>query len=227
VAVRDDAPDPDLGVFDTLLVRDRRAVDLMVHLERLARSVEELYGGRVDVGALAQRLRAEVAGMTTARVRTSYDPARAACEIDATVIVEPGPEPRSLALRRLPGGLGPHKWIDRRLLADPGADDVLLVDQDDQVLECGTANVFVVLGDAVVTPPLDGRILPGTVRRRVLALLASEDRPVAERVVSLAELASAGEVFVTSSIRGVQPAVSCAGVGAWPPGPVADRLRGR
>ena len=227
MADRDDAPDPALGVFDTLLVRDGRPVDLTVHLERVARSVEDLYAVRVDVVALAERLRAEVAGMATARVRTSYDPVRSAWEIGATAITEPDLEPRSLALRRLPDGLGPHKWIDRRLLADLGADDVLLGDQLDHVLECGTANVFVVLGGVVVTPPLDGRILPGTVRRRVLSILAGDGRRSAERVVGLAELASASEVFVTSSIAGVQPVATCAGVGSWPTGPLTGGLRHR
>jgi para-aminobenzoate synthetase / 4-amino-4-deoxychorismate lyase len=227
VADREDAPDPALGVFDTLLVREGRPVDPGVHLERVVRSVEELYGVRVDVVALAERLRADVAGMTTARVRTSYDPVRSAWEIEATAIEEPTSEPRSLALRRLPDGLGPHKWIDRRLVAAPAANDVLLVDQDDHVLECGTANVFVVLGGVVVTPPLDGRILPGTVRRRVLSILADDGRRSAERVVGLAELASASEVFVTSSIAGVQPVETCAGVGSWPTGPVTGRLRRR
>jgi para-aminobenzoate synthetase / 4-amino-4-deoxychorismate lyase len=219
-------PDPALGVFDTLLVRDGVPVDLEAHLDRLARSVRELYGAPVDVAALAGRLVADVGGLGWARVRTSYDPGARRWEIVAARIDVPGLDPRTLTLRRVTGGLGGHKWTDRRLVADPGeADDVLLVDEQDQVLECGTGNVFIVLADEVVTPPLDGRILPGTVRARVLAALRSDRHPVAERAVAVAELADATEVFTTSSIRGVQPVTACTDVGTWAVGPVTSRLR--
>jgi para-aminobenzoate synthetase/4-amino-4-deoxychorismate lyase len=210
VADGDEHPDPALGVFDTLLVRDGVPVDLDVHLERLARSVRDLYGVPVDVAALAERLVADVGDLARARVRTSYDPGAGQWEIDAARIDDPGHDPRTLALRRVAGGLGAHKWTDRRLVADPGdADDVLLVDEHDHLLECGSANVFVVLAGRVVTPPLDGRILPGTVRARVLAALRSDGHPLAERAVSVAEVAEATEMFTTSSIRGVQPVAAC------------------
>ncbi len=221
-------PDPALGVFDTLLVRDGVPVDLEAHLDRLARSVRELYDVPVDVAALAQRLVADTGGLGTARVRTSYDPGTGVWTIDAARIDVPGLDPRRLVVRRVVGGLGPHKWTDRRPVADPGdADDVLLVDELDHVLECGSANVFVVLPDEIATPPLDGRILPGTVRARVLALAVSEGRPVAERAVPVADLAEATEVFTTSSIRGVQPVIACTDVGSWAVGAETRRLRGR
>jgi para-aminobenzoate synthetase / 4-amino-4-deoxychorismate lyase len=222
------APDPAYGVFDTLLVRAGEAVDLEAHVERLTRSVHELYDVPVDAPGLAERIVADSALLVTARVRTSYEPTTGAWEIEAAPIDEPGLDPRRVTVRRVPGGLGPHKWRDRRLVAGPGgADDVLLVDDTDGLLECGAANVFVVLDDECATPPLDGRILPGTVRVRVLAELRSAARPATERRVSLAELAAAAEVFTTSSIRGVQPVVACAGVGSWPVGPVTSWLRER
>ncbi len=201
------------GVFDTLLVRDGVPVDLDAHVGRLVRDVEALSGLPVDGPALAERIRADTAGLRTARVRTVYD---GAWQVTVEAITEPGVQPRTLAPRRVEVGLGAHKWADRRLVADPdGADDVLLVDADDQLLECGTANVFVVLDDRVVTPPLDGRILAGTVRARVLDLLRGHDVPVAEEVVTLGQLQGAVAAFTTSSVRGVQPVVDVRGVGHW------------
>lgn len=221
------APDASYGVFDTLLVRAGRAIDLDAHVGRLTSSVAELYAVPVDATGLAARIAADAEGMGLARMRTSYDPVRAAWQIDATTIEELEPDPRTLTPLRVPGGLGRHKWSDRRLVADlRGADDVLLVDEADGVLECGSANVFVVIAGEVVTPPLDGRILPGTVRARVLEELAGEGRPAAERPVDLAEVVAADEVFTTSSIRGVLPVVGCVGVGVWAVGPTAARLRG-
>ena len=197
MADRDRAPDPTLGVFDTLLVRDGRPVDLTVHLERLTRSVAELYGVRVAVAGLAERLLAEVEGMATARVRTTYDPVRTAMEIDATAIAEPGLEPRSLEVRRLPGGLGPHKWLDR-----PHAPDWLAVDLDGAVLEAAWANVWIEAADgALLTPPADGRILPGVTRARLLA-----DPRAREARLTLTDLRTARAILLTSSIRLVTPA---------------------
>ncbi len=214
--VAGERPDRALGVFDTLLVRDGEPVALADHVARLADSVLRLYDVPVDRQALAERVRADAAAMTTARVRTSYDAGAGGWVIEARAIELPGLEPSTLGLRRLAHGLGEHKWVDRRLVDDAGpADDVLLVDEADRLLECGRANVFVVLDDLVVTPPLDGRILPGTVRSRVLELLRGQRIPVVERPVLVTELAGAVEVLTTSSIRGVQPVVACEGIGTW------------
>ena len=83
------------------------------------------------------------------------------------------PPPRSSASRRarhahavvLPGGLGEHKWRDRLLIAElerqTGAVP-LLVDFDGEVLEAGQANLWIAEDDTLVTPPLNGRLLPGT-----------------------------------------------------------------
>jgi para-aminobenzoate synthetase/4-amino-4-deoxychorismate lyase len=216
-------------VFDTLLVRDGEPVALRAHVDRLADSVVRLYDVPVDRNALTARIRADSSAIRTARVRTAYDPTAGEWVIEAQGVEEPGLDPRTLMLRRLPGGLGEHKWSDRRLVVDASGDgDLLLVDEADQLLEAGHGNVFVVLDDLVVTPPLDGRILPGTVRDRVLALLHAHRIPAVERRMSLTELSSAVEVFTTSSIRGVQPVVGCEGVGTWSVGSltawVHDRL---
>ena len=112
----------------------------------------------------------------------------------------------------LAGGLGGHKWQDRRLLADRrealglgGHDQLLLVDGDRNVLETEQANVFAAFGDVVRTPPLDGRILAGTTRERVIRLTLANGLVVSEEPLCLDELASAEEAFVTSSIRGLSP----------------------
>ena len=221
-----DLPDPALGVFDTLLVRDGCPVDLGAHVDRLARSVSELYGVPVEAADLRSHITAAAREATSARVRTTYRPSDRTWEVEASEVAEPSLDPRRLAVRRLPAGLGRHKWVDRRLVADPGdADDVLVVDERGQVLECGTANVFVVLRGVVVTPPLDGRILPGTVRERVLAMLVGTRRAVEERELRLAELTQAAEVFTTSSVRGVQPVTGCVDLAAWAIGPTATWLR--
>ena len=79
------------------------------------------------------------------------------------------------------------------------------------MLEAGRASIFVVRGEGLATPPLDGRILPGTARASLLDLAAELGVPVAEQPLTLADLSAAEEVFLTSSLRGIRPARSLDG----------------
>ena len=210
-----DRPDPALGVFETLLVRAGSPVDARAHLARLERSVSALYGEKLPEDLLA-RVVAAAAAAPLARLRVTavaaLDSAAGAApgralhaEIQAEPLAaEPAPDPVTLSPAVLPGGLGAHKWQDRRLL-DELADRLqavpLLLDLDGDVLEAAYANVFIVEGTHLVTPPLDGRQLPGTVRARVLAL-----HPAREERLSLDRIAAADEILLASSVRGIHPA---------------------
>jgi para-aminobenzoate synthetase/4-amino-4-deoxychorismate lyase len=118
--------------------------------------------------------------------------------------------PLTLAPVLLPGGLGAHKWRDRRLLAELerriGAVP-LLTDLDGDVLEAAWANVFVVEGTTLTTPPLDGRLLRGTVRARLLAFAPAIGLEPREEPLSLERLAAADEFLLSSSVQGVRAAV--------------------
>ena len=148
------------------------------------------------------------------------------CKLTAVAVDGVRNDPWRLATLVLQGGLGAHKWSDRRLLTAPagGAADVLLVEPDGTVLEAGRANVFAVVDGAILTPALDGRILPGIVRGRVLSHLANVGVDVHEGRVTLEDLAQASEVFVTNSVVGVRAVSGIDGAGNWPIGPVARRL---
>ena len=226
-----DRPDPALGVFETLLVRGGAPVDARAHLARLERSVSALYGealpedlhARVLAAAAAaplQRLRvvaepARSSGAPRLRRHRARRGARAAVggragplrvrQLEAEPLAaEPGPDAVTLAPAVLPGGLGAHKWRDRRLLDELALrlDAVpLLLDLDGDVLEAAYANLFIVEGTHLITPPLDGRQLPGTVRARVLAL-----HPAREERLSLDRVAAADELLLASSVRGIHPA---------------------
>jgi para-aminobenzoate synthetase/4-amino-4-deoxychorismate lyase len=218
-------PDHRVGVFDTLLVQDGAPVALEAHVLRLVTSVRDVYGVPLDEAALAQAVSARAThGPRLQRVRVVFTPG-AGVSVEAEPLAERPRGPWHLLVRRVPGGWGAHKWCDRSLLrewgdpADPSVDP-LLVDEDDQLLESGRGNVFVVRDGEVVTPPLDGRILPGVTREAVLGILAGLDIPCRAGPVPLAVLATAAEVFVTSSIGGVRPAATCDVGGPWATGPV-------
>jgi len=57
--------------------------------------------------------------------------------------------------------------------------------------EVGTSNVFFVIGDELITPPLGGTILPGVTRDSVIRIARSWGVPVNERPISIDEVLSA------------------------------------
>jgi para-aminobenzoate synthetase / 4-amino-4-deoxychorismate lyase len=206
-----DRPDPARGVFETILVRAGTPVDLRAHLARLERSVQTLYGtGLPD--EIESRVLAAAATAPLQRLRIVATPSAAppstsalAIELDSEPLPrEPAADPVVLAPAVLPGGIGAHKWRDRRLLEEltERLDAVpLILDLDGDVLEAAYANLFIVEGTHLITPPLDGRQLPGTVRARVLAL-----HPAREERLSLDRVAAADELLLASSVRGIHPA---------------------
>lgn len=104
-------------------------------------------------------------------------------------------------VRAFPGGTGDVKPAGNyaaALLADQDAREagfqtVLWLDgvHRSYVEECGVMNVFFVIGDEVVTPRLEGTILPGITRDCVLTLLRDMGVAVKERRVSIDEVVAA------------------------------------
>lgn len=212
-------PDPARGVFETLLVVDGEPVELAAHLDRIAGAVDELYDAELPTAA-GEVVRARSAGLALGRVRLNVVPDAGAlsCEavaraIDPDIVFptwECGAELRGLVLA---GGLGPHKLVDRPALPDATGTIVpLLLEADGEVLEAGRANVFVAQRGVLVTPAADGRILPGLTRAAVLAIAGAEGVDVEQRPLRREELVDADEVFLTGSVRGVEPVRSLDGV---------------
>jgi para-aminobenzoate synthetase/4-amino-4-deoxychorismate lyase len=201
-------PDPAAGVFETLLVADGRPVAVERHLSRLEQSAMALYGSSAPPG-LAADLLAAANEATHARMRIDCRPGSTGLAVGFELTGLPERElPVRLHPRALPGGLGGHKWSDRRLLSSLGDEgEPLLCDLDGLVLEAGRANIFCVERDGrLVTPPADGRILPGVTRARVLELAPRLGLAVSVEPIDLDRLARAGELFLTGSLGGVEPA---------------------
>jgi len=202
-------PDPRAGVFETLLIAAGRPLALPAHLARLAHSVNVLYG-RALGPCLGDELREAARGLDRARLRVDVVPrvGDLQTQIKVTELARRR-VPVRLRPTSLPGGLGPHKWIDRRLLDALGYSDAepLLCDLDGFVLESARASVFMVdARSTVLTPPPDGRILPGITATRVVALARQLGFAARAEPIDLARLTHASEVFVTGALGGVEPA---------------------
>ncbi len=208
-----DRPDPARGVFETILVRGGQPLDARAHLERLERSVEELYGCALPRD-LHRRIAAESLRCPSARLRVAAVPVAdgsVSTRVTAAALAPERPGVRAVVLHPfvVPGGLGAHKWGDRRLLealASESGGVPLLIDLDGDVLEAAHANVFLAERDLLVTPPLDGRLLPGTVRADLIAATRRVGANLREEPLTLGRLAAGDAIFLTSSIRGVHPA---------------------
>jgi para-aminobenzoate synthetase/4-amino-4-deoxychorismate lyase len=208
-------PDPVAGVLETILVVDGVAVAMAEHLARLAETATALYGVTLPsaLGALVAHTALEQGG--PCRLRVLLDPTG---EIGLQVAPLPaaGDGTQRLLPLVVPGGLGDRKWRDRRLIdaLDDHAGETgavpLLVDLDGRVLETTRANVLAWIDGTLVTPPLDGRILPGVTRARALAWAAELGIPVAERPIDLTELGQADAVLTTGALRGLQPVTAIA-----------------
>ena len=200
-------PDPGQGVFETTLVAGGRPLAVDAHLARLERSMRELYGRGLPEDALSQveagadgielgRLRLSVLPDGTASVRTAdVDP--------ATVFPREGVAVAPIAV---PGGIGGHKWADRRLLdtaeAELGALPLVIDANTGEALETARGNLFVVRGGAVATPPTDGRLLPGVTRAQAIEVLRDLGVELREEAI---DLDAADEVFATGGVRGIEP----------------------
>jgi branched-chain amino acid aminotransferase len=85
-----------------------------------------------------------------------------------------------------------------------GYDDAILLTGDGHVAEASAANIFVVRGNEVATPPLTDDVLAGITRTAILRIAANAELDVVERRIDRSELYLADEVFLTGT--GVQVA---------------------
>lgn len=209
-------PDRSRGIFETLLVVEGDPVELEVHLRRLAQSLEAVYSQELPKQVEGE-LRRAAAGIPLGRLRLTVVPAEDGLRLDLLaggVESEAVFPSRGVKLRThsVTGGLGPHKWVDRKGINRPAPDEAgaLIVDAG-EVLEAGWANVFAVRGGTLFTPPLDGRLLPGTTRAALLTLAAAEEIEACEKALRPEDLLHSDEVFLTGSIRGIEPALELDG----------------
>jgi len=113
----------------------------------------------------------------------------------------------------------------REAQASKAAEPLMLNERGD-VAEGASANVFIVSGGALVTPPLDAGILPGVTRALVLELARTLEVEAREQPVPVRTLFAADEAFITSTLKEVMPIATVDGrpIGSGRPGPVTMRI---
>jgi branched-chain amino acid aminotransferase len=194
------------GVFEVMRLYDGVAFGRERHLERMARSAQNLRL-ELDVAAIARDIDALLA---------DAQPGDALLRVVATrggrriVLLEPLPAfPDALALGYVT--FAPVRVLDgvkslsyganmlaTRLARERGFDEALLVTPHGRVLELPTASFFWFADGQLHTPPLSDHVLDSITRRIVIEVAAAT-----ETVTTPADLESAEEAFVASSVREV------------------------
>ncbi|MBN1093022.1 aminodeoxychorismate synthase component I [Blastococcus sp. TML/M2B] len=179
------------------------------HVARLADSAAWA-GFALDEAELRRRLDQVAADPEPARVRVLL-------HRDGALAVEAGPLPPTvagpvrLAVDDVPVDADDvwlrHKTTRRGVYTEraarwPAADDVVLTSSRGEVTETTIANLAVRLDGCWFTPPVEAGCLPGVERGRLV-----EAGVLRERRLTPADLASAEELAVVSSLRGWRPAV--------------------
>jgi branched-chain amino acid aminotransferase len=92
-----------------------------------------------------------------------------------------------------------------------GIDDALLLNEKGQLVECTSANIFLVRKGQALTPPLASGCLPGVTRELLREIAPRAGIDLREQDLIPEDLSSAEEVFISSTTREV------AGVGSISP----------
>ena len=124
-------------------------------------------------------------------------------------------------VRAVPGGVGDAKTAGNYAASimaaleakEQGFTQVLWLDAVERkyIEEVGTMNIFFVIDDEVITPPLTGSILPGITRNSVLRLARDMGLNVVERRISIDEVFEANangslkEIFGTGTAAVISP----------------------
>lgn len=107
-----------------------------------------------------------------------------------------------------------------------GAEEALMLNQQDEVAECSQSNFFIVKDGTVFTPPLTAGLLPGITREFVFEVGKDAGVTVEEKTLHTADLWEADEAFITGTTREITPVVKVDGrpFGDGKPGPVTLQL---
>lgn len=210
-----------VGCFETIRIHRGAPFRLAVHVARLERGLHAL---ELDVPRaqplIEAALRAVVGrnGFDEGLVRFTVAPSETGAT-DLHAVAVPRPMPVTPAVVRLVVArtalrqVGPlsglkttARDVENRAGEEAkrrGAFDAILLNQEGRVVETTARNVFIAGDSGLVTPALSEGALAGVTRAAVIESAAVLDIRILESQVSVDDLATAREVFLTGSGVGV------------------------
>lgn len=90
--------------------------------------------------------------------------------------------------------------------SENGYDNCLLLNDEKNVIEALQGNLFMRMGNTLITPPISDGCLNGIMRKQILLIAKKiEGLEVIEKSISPFDLQKADELFITNVIKGIQP----------------------
>ena len=87
-----------------------------------------------------------------------------------------------------------------------GLNNCLLLNDDKNVVEALQGNLFMLMGNKLITPPVADGCLNGIMRKQVLTIAKKQEGLIVEEAsISPFDLQKADELFITNVITGIQP----------------------
>jgi D-alanine transaminase len=118
--------------------------------------------------------------------------------------------------------------LAKKSAKDAGANEVLLIDDEGFVTECGSSSFFIVKGNQIITRPLNQDILAGRTRQAIVQLCSEHGIELVEGKFTLQEALSADEAMTSAALVHMLPVVEIDGqsIGSGQPGSIYKKLRG-
>ena len=107
-----------------------------------------------------------------------------------------------------------------------GCVETLMLNHQGEVAECTGDNIFIVRDGKLLTPPVEAGVLEGITRGAVMELAAGDGIQVIEATMTLDDVYSAEEVFLTGSAAEIVPVIKVDGnqIGEGIPGIITRRM---
>ncbi|RZU42094.1 aminodeoxychorismate synthase component I [Edaphobacter modestus] len=203
---------PQFQLIETMLFDGHGMPYLPLHLDRLASSAAyfDFPFDRSAIESRIEELAASLALQQRFRIRLLLA-ANGEVTVSPTAITEDSaPITIRISPCRVNSGdlLLRHKTTQRELYdreyaraSQDGFDEVLFLNEKEELTEGAISTLFVNLEGSLLTPPLASGVLPGVLRRHVLAT----ELNAAERPLTLDDLRSAEAAFLGNSVRGLRP----------------------
>ncbi|GAA4896301.1 aminodeoxychorismate lyase [Ferrimonas pelagia] len=220
------------GHFTTMLVRHGAVVLWPLHQARLAQACERLFLAEPDWAELEREIHHAVHDQALACLRLTLTRGSAGrgyagqCWATPRRILSLNAFPSlyarqqqtgvALAVARIRLAVGgplvglktlgrTEQVLLKQECAQRSVDDLVVLDQHGAVIEACAGNLFMVLADRIVTPPLHSAGVAGVMRQHLLILLPQLGYRVVIEPISVGQLAACEELFISNCLMGVLP----------------------
>ncbi len=218
------------SAFETMRSYGGRVFRLNAHLARLDASLKQMgVATSVSSGVLALLQQAASEGPTELRLRLTYT-AEGASLLE---VGEIDPDKAGRAVTAVTRSWQPPSWLNGEVkhgsrafgevvMRQAAVDEVLWRGADGCFTEGARSNIFAVIGQRVVTPALDGRILAGITRGALIDAAREAELEIVESSVHPAM--PIDELYVSSTLKELAPVVRVDDRDAPGAGPVGQQL---